>query len=102
MKIELKNLKSCAWASQETLAYTASVYVDGKRAGECHNEGRGGCTFVTPHDLWIKIGEYAKTLPPLVHPDFGELSYNSDLLLDTLAVAILNARDAKRRAKSAA
>jgi len=42
MKIELKNLKSCAWASQETLAYTASVYVDGKRAGECHNEGRGG------------------------------------------------------------
>lgn len=46
MKIELKAFQPAANMSQETLAFTASVYVDGKRVGEAFNEGTGGSTCV--------------------------------------------------------
>lgn len=39
----LKNLKVCEWASEETTCFTATLYVDGKRVGECSNDGHGGC-----------------------------------------------------------
>ncbi len=38
----LKNLKVCEWASEETTCFTATLYVDGKRVGECSNDGHGG------------------------------------------------------------
>lgn len=41
----LKNLKVCEWASEETTCFTATLYVDGKRIGECRNDGQGGCNF---------------------------------------------------------
>jgi hypothetical protein len=42
MRIELKNLKVADHLSERTLAFSASVYVDGKRVGEALNDGRGG------------------------------------------------------------
>jgi len=42
MKIELKAIKICKWASQETLCYTANVYIDGKKAFTAENDGHGG------------------------------------------------------------
>jgi len=42
MKIELKNFKYAAFASQETHCYEATVYVDGKKAFYASNEGHGG------------------------------------------------------------
>lgn len=42
MKIELKNLKVANHLSQETTAYSASVYVNGKRAFHAQNAGQGG------------------------------------------------------------
>lgn len=41
-KFTLKNLKVCEWASEETTCFTATMYVDGKRVGECSNDGHGG------------------------------------------------------------
>jgi hypothetical protein len=43
MKIELKNIKHAAFASEETHCYSASLYVDGKKIGEVSNDGHGGC-----------------------------------------------------------
>lgn len=43
MKIELKNLKIANHLSEETTAYSATIYVDGKAAFHTSNEGRGGC-----------------------------------------------------------
>ena len=43
MQIVLKNLKVAASLSQETTAYTATVYVDGKPAFHASNHGTGGC-----------------------------------------------------------
>jgi hypothetical protein len=41
-KIELKNIKHTAWASEETYCYQATLYVDGERWGTVSNQGRGG------------------------------------------------------------
>ena len=43
MKLELKNIKYFASGSQETPCYTATVYVDGKKAIYVDNNGHGGC-----------------------------------------------------------
>lgn len=43
MKIELKNIKYAAFASEETSCYEATLWVDGKKIGHVSNDGRGGC-----------------------------------------------------------
>ena len=43
MKLELKNIKHTAWASEETHCYRASLYVDGKPLAIVSNDGHGGC-----------------------------------------------------------
>jgi hypothetical protein len=42
MKLELKKIKYCKWASEETYCYNAVVYVDGKAMIDVSNEGHGG------------------------------------------------------------
>lgn len=41
-EIQIKNLKVAEFASEETLCFQATVYVDGKPFCEASNEGRGG------------------------------------------------------------
>lgn len=43
MKIELKNIKYAAFASEETSCYQATLWVDGKKIGHVSNDGHGGC-----------------------------------------------------------
>ena len=42
-KIELKNIKYAAFASEETNCYKATLYVDGKRFAYLSNDGHGAC-----------------------------------------------------------
>jgi hypothetical protein len=42
-KIELKKIKLLKSLSEETPAYTADLYVDGKLLGHVSNHGQGGC-----------------------------------------------------------
>ena len=48
MKLELKNVKHAAFASQETHCFEATLYVDGKRFATVSNEGHGGCNYEYP------------------------------------------------------
>ena len=48
MKIELKNFKYAAFASEETLCFTASVYVDGVRTFMASNSGHGESNSIHP------------------------------------------------------
>lgn len=43
MKIELKNIKYAAFASEETSCYSAALWVDDVRIGHVGNDGHGGC-----------------------------------------------------------
>jgi len=63
MKIELRGIKYSAFASQETLCYEASIYIDGVRVGTVDNDGRGGSDNVHPWEVAERIDEYAKGLP---------------------------------------
>ena len=42
MKLELKKIKVCKWASEETHCYQATLYRDGVPIIEVSNEGHGG------------------------------------------------------------
>lgn len=83
-RITVKGIKYAAFASEETNCFTASVYLDGKRLGEAHNEGHGGETWFHSYmvDDKVKMAEaeaYAESLPASVyessgpHPDFPDL-----------------------------
>ncbi len=50
MKIELKNIKISSFLSQETTAYTAALYVDGRKIGTVENDGHGGCDLFSPEN----------------------------------------------------
>jgi hypothetical protein len=75
MKIELKNVKFSDFASEETNCFRADVYVNGKKAGYCNNDGHGGCTNVHV-DNQKEVEEYCKSLPAI---DFGGLKVDSNL-----------------------
>jgi hypothetical protein len=46
VKIEVRNLKVSL--SEETIAYTAIIHIDGKPAFDARNQGHGGCDLIRP------------------------------------------------------
>ena len=74
MKLELKNIKHTAWASEETHCYQASLYVDGKPLAIVSNDGHGGGDRDYAHpkfndefsvycDKMLAVHAYFKSLP---------------------------------------
>lgn len=65
MKIELRNVKINLSFSQETLCFTANIYVDGKKVGWAQNEGNGGsCSYgFSDSDFGAKVENYVNALP---------------------------------------
>jgi hypothetical protein len=66
MKIEVRNLKYSAFASQETTCFEASIYIDGKLVGSARNAGHGGPTHIEPRACEERLNTYAATLPMVV------------------------------------
>lgn len=88
MKITLKNVKIIAALSEETLCYSATVYVDGRRAFIATNHGHGGSDDYRPIDAegaeLLRAAEaYAESLPSLVF-DGIEIENNLELLISEL------------------
>lgn len=83
MKVELKNIKHCANLSEETNAFTANVYVDGKKVAYAKNDGQGGETIIHPfegkRDELVKIEKYFKELKSTLEDKVDNLIY-TDLL----------------------
>lgn len=59
--IEIKNLKLNTHFSQETHCFTATVYIDGKRAFSAENEGCGGPNNYYPYGKTQKAGAKRET-----------------------------------------
>ena len=103
MKIELKNIKYAAFASQETSCYEAAIYIDGQRVGTVENTGHGGSDNVHPWQLATQIDEYAKTLPfaacSFDDPRTGKpamMAQDHETIFGDLLQAYLLDRDLKR------
>jgi hypothetical protein len=103
MKIELKNIKYAAFASQETSCYEATIYIDGKKRGTVKNDGYGGSDNVHPWQLANEIDEYAKNLPFMAcsfdDPRTGKpavMAQDHETIFNDLLQAYLLDRDLKR------
>jgi hypothetical protein len=105
MKIEIKNVKINNSFSEETICFTADIFVDGKKTGYARNDGRGGCTHYSSyhkpnndHDL-RQAEAYAKTLPSTSHEFMGKtmvLESNLESLIDEMVYVIDNKREADK------
>ena len=64
--IQLKNVKIAWHMSEETTAFTATLYIDGKKAAHVKNEGRGGDNHprFLDRELEKEFHEFCKSLPP--------------------------------------
>jgi len=56
MELQLKSIKYTEWMSEETLCFTANLYVDGKVFAEVSNQGHGGSTDFRPHSKFKTEG----------------------------------------------
>lgn len=68
MNIELRNVKYSPSLSEETSAFTADIYINGKKSGYARNDGRGGDTLVNPYggvnrDLFVECENWLETQP---------------------------------------
>ncbi len=86
MKIELRRLTHNARLSQETNAYAADVYIDGRKAGTVRNDGGGGESHVhiTPSELFDRAWAWCESLPPDTSGG-TELKMDLPFYLDMLA-----------------
>lgn len=71
MKVELKKFTSNARLSEETICFSADLYVDGKKIGECSNRGHGDPILINYFDAEAgrAFEEYCKSLPPTPWPE---------------------------------
>lgn len=110
MKIELKNVKIAANLSRETTAFTATVYVDGKRAFLASNEGSGGSNLYEPlpgktgsetYPIVREAEAYAASLPRRVAKLSGSEVFEYQPDLDTLVGDLLEKYELAREVKRA-
>lgn len=100
MKIELKRFTSNARLSQETTAFAADVWVDGKKAGTAENDGHGGATFVhLDRSVRDAVEAHGKALVP---PEYKDFTGGAEWIVDQLVEAELQKKSDKAFAKKIA
>lgn len=99
MKIELKRFTTNARLSQETTAFAADVWVDGKKVGYAENAGHGGNTNVQLDRAVRDVVEaYGKTLVPAEY----KFVSGAEWVVDQLVEAELAKKSDKAFAKKLA
>lgn len=97
MNIELKRFTTNARLSQESTAFAADVWVDGKKVGTAANSGHGGATIVhLDPSVRAEVEAHGKRLVPA---EYASFTGGAEWLVDQLAEAELVKREDKRIAK---
>jgi hypothetical protein len=95
-KLTLKSFKTVRWMSEETICFTASLFLEGKMIGQASNEGKGGCTFihyVSPQSK-ATLEAFAKSLNPA---DFKGWEFRTEGFDVTDLVDILVEQEDKKK-----
>jgi hypothetical protein len=100
MKIELKRISVSERMSEETNCFVADLYINGKKVGECKNDGRGGCTDYHANTLEnrkvIEMAEaFCSKLPKVKYHD-TEFDQSLESVIDDLVEAHRKEKDLKR------
>jgi hypothetical protein len=99
-KIELKNIKTSKFQSQETACFEATVYVDGVKSFTAHNDGNGGCNnYYGDNEMIKKCEEWVKTLPKAKFMD-SEYDMDLDLYISNIMDEIDNQKQIKKWCKT--
>ena len=100
MQIEVRNVKVAKFASEETLCFEATVYVNGKRVATVGNDGHGGPDRWSDYAVERQIDAYAKTLPPVKFrvsdTEVMDLEQNAEMIIGDLVNEALLLNDFKR------
>ncbi|MBO9471495.1 hypothetical protein J7355_15505 [Endozoicomonas sp. G2_2] len=104
MKIELKGVKHHTSLSEETNAFTGSVYIDGKRAATASNRGHGEPVALRPIEgkqhLLAKATEFLARQKQVELGKDMSVPLDLDLLIGHMVAVDLVRSDVKRRAKN--
>jgi hypothetical protein len=96
VKIELKRFTTNARLSQETTAFAADVWVDGKKVGYAKNDGHGGNTMVhLDPSVRTAVEAYGKALVPAEY----KFVSGAEWIVDQLVEAELQKKSDKAFAK---
>lgn len=102
MKLSLKNLKVSEHLSEETTAFTATVYIDGKRAFYARNQGHGGENMLDPiiadcagRKKITSAQEHFRSQPS-VACEYGDLPMSLDFAVSLAVEEALYLKDMKR------
>ena len=87
MKIELKKIEILEANSDETLCFSARLYIDGAFAATVHNDGQGGANryYFEDNKIREEFFSYCRALPDFDSP-YGPLKADEDLLIGDLIV----------------
>jgi hypothetical protein len=83
--IKLKSVKIAHFASEETLCFRATLYIEGVKRGEVSNDGCGGAHRFSDFDAQQLLDEMGSELPPEpsnLLPD--GLAWNAERLIDAV------------------
>jgi len=82
MKIEIRNIKIAPFLSEETIAFTSDVFVNGVKTAYAKNDGQGGCTFYHAYEnkreLLAEAEAYAKSLSNNLEDIIDNVIYAKD------------------------
>lgn len=103
MKLELKKVKISLSQSEETMAFTSELYVDGIHAAHVSNAGHGGANRIITcdkeSDLLINQAKvFCKTLPS-VHDEGMELSMNLEFWISLEVGKISEQKEIEKKQK---
>ena len=99
--IALKSIRVYERLSEETTAFSATVYYAGRKAGKASNDGHGGFTRIhlDPATRAAVEAWALANVPPGETPCDGAVAYHVDNLVDAHAQAAHDAKEAKRTAR---
>ncbi len=97
MNVELRRFTTNARLSQETTAFAADVWVDGKKVGHAQNDGHGGATMVhLDPSVRAAVEAHGKALVPAEYKSF---TGGAEWVVNQLVEAELQKRSDKAFAK---
>jgi hypothetical protein len=100
MQIELKRFTTNSRLSQETIAFAADVWVDGKKVGHAGNDGHGGATMVhLDRAVRDAVETHGKALVPA---EYNSFTSGAEWIIGQLVEAELQKKSDKVFAKKIA
>lgn len=83
--ISLSEFECYPRLSEETLAFSAFLILDGVRVGDCSNEGRGGCASYHAYEHWDLARKVSDAVAEVENYCFPKTKLNLYDVIDTLA-----------------